>query len=83
MFLQIPSENLKQRNKDLMTSYPPPNIVKDKSEPDIGVDELKLDILDMEATKKGTPNPSLNEVQIDPDSFSFRLDKMLRKLSKI
>lgn len=83
MFLQIPSENLKQRNKDLMTSYPPPNIVKDKSEPDIGVDDLKLDILDVEATKKGTPNPSLNEVQIDPDSFSFRLDKMLRKLSTL
>ena len=83
MFLQIPSENLKQRNKDLMSSYPPPNLVKDKSEPDIGIDELKLDISDVEATKKGTPNPSLNEVQIDPDSFSFRLDKMLRKLSTL
>ena len=35
-------------------------------------------------TEKTTPsNPSLNEVRIDPDSFSFRLDKMLKKLSAL
>ena len=33
--------------------------------------------------KTASPNPSLNEVRIDPDSFSFRLDKMLKKLSAL
>ena len=81
-------------SKAQILQSPPDEVIRNKAEPFFS--KMLLNALKPSSNavissgkKEALPafnngaSPSLNEVRIDPDSFSFRLDKMLRKLSAL